>query len=323
MLAHSRCVTVPEREQFGVANGGEVADVAGTRRAPVLAVAWIATLLISRLPEVVLREGLRLETPWMSWTLVLVSLLLWLTSSLVATLRPLRSYFLVMIAVTTMLAVIPVIVESAAWQALLPSSAGEMGTLLADRILLGILALVIIGLLLAIGTRPGDAYIRPGSINARSGVRLPGMSVPLRWTVVGPVWVVILAGLTGLAMLASLPAVIDLETAVPLLGVAVAAAAFNSFAEEVIYRAAPLSQLAPAIGAGHAALLLAVWFGLGHFYGGIPSGPVGAVMAGAVALLFGRAMIGTRGLAWPWALHFTIDLVIFSGIALAATGSAG
>jgi hypothetical protein len=30
-------------------------------------------------------------------------------------------------------------------------------------------------------------------------------------------------------------------------------------------------------------------------------------------------MIATRGLAWPWALHFTIDFVIYASIALAAT----
>ena len=42
-------------------------------------------------------------------------------------------------------------------------------------------------------------------------------------------------------------------------------------------------------------------------------------MAGTVGLLFGRAMIESRGLVWPWALHFTADFVIYAVIALAAT----
>ena len=68
-------------------------------------------------------------------------------------------------------------------------------------------------------------------------------------------------------------------------------------------------------------VILAAWFGLGHYYGGIPSGPVGALLTGAVALLFGRAMIETRGLAWPLALHFVGDLVIYVFLALAASGA--
>ena len=49
---------------------------------------------------------------------------------------------------------------------------------------------------------------------------------------------------------------------------------------------------------------------------------MGALLTGAVALLFGRAMIETRGLVWPLALHFVGDLVIYVFLALAATGTA-
>jgi membrane protease YdiL (CAAX protease family) len=133
---------------------------------------------------------------------------------------------------------------------------------------------------------------------------------------------VLLAALTAMATLGTLPATFDLGRALPLLGLAVLAALMNAFVEEVVYRSAPLSQLAPVIGGSSAVVLLAIYFGLGHFYGGIPSGPVGAVMSGAVGLLFGRAMLATRGLAWPWALHFSIDLVIYAGIALVASSGA-
>jgi membrane protease YdiL (CAAX protease family) len=102
-----------------------------------------------------------------------------------------------------------------------------------------------------------------------------------------------------------------------------AAALLNAFWEEVAYRAAPLSQLQRAVGPSTGVLILAVWFGLGHYYGGIPSGPMGALLTGAVALLFGRAMIETRGLAWPLALHFVGDLVIYVFLALATTTSTG
>ena len=95
-------------------------------------------------------------------------------------------------------------------------------------------------------------------------------------------------------------------------------AALNAFGEEVMYRAAPLATLLPAVGPGHALWLTSLWFGLGHYYGGIPSGPVGVVQAGLLALLLGRAMLDTGGMGWSWIIHLAIDTVIFSFIAAAA-----
>ena len=45
---------------------------------------------------------------------------------------------------------------------------------------------------------------------------------------------------------------------------------------------------------------------------------MGLIATGAVAVLLGRAMIETRGLAWPIALHFSIDFVIFTFLAIAS-----
>jgi hypothetical protein len=45
---------------------------------------------------------------------------------------------------------------------------------------------------------------------------------------------------------------------------------------------------------------------------------MGLIATGAIGLLFGRAMIETRGLAWPVGLHFVGDLVIFTVLAIAS-----
>ena len=299
--------------------GDEVRDdEVATRRRSTLVIAWSTALLLSTLPQIVLREGFGLTPEWLPWALVGVAGLLWLVSNVLARLRPLRGYFTIMAVFWFLVAVFELILRSATWRALVPASLGEVRILLAQRALLAALALIFIGMLIVLGTRPADAYLLPGQINARSSIRLPGQAGYLRWTIAGPLWIVILILLTGLGTLAlgSMPSVINLGAALPLIALAALAAALNSFWEEVAYRAAPLSQLAPVIGESPAVLLLAIWFGIGHYYG-IPSGPVGVVIAAATGLLFGRAMIETRGLAWPWALHFTIDLVIFVVIALA------
>ena len=84
-----------------------------------------------------------------------------------------------------------------------------------------------------------------------------------------------------------------------------------------MYRAAPLSGLHPVVGAGQAISMTSIWFGLGHYYGGIPSGFMGLIYSGSVALLMGKAMLDTRGLGWPWFIHTVLDTVIYLFIAMA------
>ena len=63
-------------------------------------------------------------------------------------------------------------------------------------------------------------------------------------------------------------------------------------------------------------VLQAVLFGLLH-YRGVPSGPVGVVMAGGWGFLLGWLRRHTGGLVTPLAAHVAADVVIF-GILLAS-----
>jgi membrane protease YdiL (CAAX protease family) len=175
----------------------------------------------------------------------------------------------------------------------------------------------VICVLLVTGTTRREAYLVVGDLGAAAGSPRSGRR-PWRWNVVGPVACLGLLLLTAWLTAPMLPQRIDFGAALPFLAIGVLAAVLNAFWEEIAYRAAPLSQLQRAVGPSFGVVILAVWFGLGHFYGGIPSGPVGAVAAAAVALLFGRAMIETRGLGWPLALHFSSDVAIYSVLALAS-----
>jgi hypothetical protein len=49
---------------------------------------------------------------------------------------------------------------------------------------------------------------------------------------------------------------------------------------------------------------------------------MGLVFAGALGLLFGKAMLDTKGIVWPWFLHFLADAVIFIFLAMAALAAA-
>ncbi len=302
------------------ARSDTAADPSATATAISLTtIAWVTTLLISRLPEIVLREVFAISVPWMAWAVVALSAGVWIAARYLVALRPLERYFAVMTVLAVMLAVIPAIFTSAAWQSVISPTGHPMLVLLAERILLALLAVVMIGVVILLGTRPRDAYLGKGDLNGPTTSRKPRSTEILRWGLFGPIMFVFLILITTYAAAPALPDRIDLGAALPFLGVAAIAALLNAFWEEVAYRAAPLSQLGRAIAPSMGVVILAVWFGLGHFYGGIPAGVIGALLTGAVALLFGRAMIETGGLGWPLALHFSGDLVIYSFLALAAT----
>jgi membrane protease YdiL (CAAX protease family) len=52
-------------------------------------------------------------------------------------------------------------------------------------------------------------------------------------------------------------------------------------------------------------------FGLGHWFGH-PSGLSGVVMAGFAGLVWGKAMVETRGFGWAWLIHGFQGVMIFA-----------
>jgi membrane protease YdiL (CAAX protease family) len=102
----------------------------------------------------------------------------------------------------------------------------------------------------------------------------------------------------------------------PLLPAVLILALMNAFGEELAYRAAPLSQFWEIVGKRQAIWMTALWFGLGHYYGGISFGAMGAIYITLTAVIFGKAMLETKGLAFPLLMHMMIDVVIYIALAL-------
>lgn len=283
------------------------------RRATV-AIAWIGTLALSELPIIVFVETLGVDPAPLRWLWPVAGAALVALATRWQPARPLRGYFGMLLAViAATYAITPLLTG---W---VPAIGLEVVQALAVKAIFFAVAAALAALLvLGLHQRRSDVFLTPGNLRAPSSVRLPGMRRPLRWTVVG----------TAAAVLLPLGFATQLwmESAFPPAGVArlpglalviLAAACCNAFAEEFIFRAAPLAYLQPVIGAGQAVLMTSVWFGLGHYLGGIPPGPVGAVQSGVLGLLLGTAMVETKGLGWPLIIHIAIDVVVFASIATA------
>ncbi len=83
----------------------------------------------------------------------------------------------------------------------------------------------------------------------------------------------------------------------------------NAAVEEIVFRGVLLSALTDVLGVGVAVILQAVAFGVLHLHG-VPSGPVGMVMAGAWGLLLGVMRVRSRGLLAPYVTHIAADATI-------------
>jgi membrane protease YdiL (CAAX protease family) len=280
-------------------------------------VALVVTLLISRLPQIIVREGMGLDVSWMQWAIVGVTLLLWLAARSLRQFRPLEGFLAVMVVVNLGVAALEVVLASALWQSIVTDATQPMIALLASRVLFALVAILALTWAKSLGASRDDLYLRPGYLDAPTTTRRKDGSY-LRWKRFGPVAFFGFMLLMVWFAVPILPDRIDLVAAAPYIVVGALGALLNAFWEEAAFRAAPLSMLQRAVGPSAGVLILALYFGLGHFYGGVPSGPWGFLAAGAAGLLFGRAMIETRGLAWPIGLHFAGDLVIFTFLAIAS-----
>jgi membrane protease YdiL (CAAX protease family) len=284
---------------------------------------WVAlavVLAISRLPEIVARDFLSLDVPWMGWLILAVTGGLWAAARVVGALRPLERFLAVMALVNLLIAGLPAVLESTLWTGLVPDSTAPMVALLAIRILYAVLGAAVLAWALLLGAGRSELYLSRGDLNAPTRNRRRNGSY-VGWARFGPLMVVFLMFLMVWFGFPMLPSTFDLGAALPAIAVGALAALLNAWWEETAFRVGPLSMLQRAIGPGAGVILLALFFGFGHYYGGVPSGPMGLIATGAVGLLLGRALIETRGLAWPIALHFSIDLVIFTFLGIASVAS--
>ncbi|MBK9210046.1 MAG: CPBP family intramembrane metalloprotease [Anaerolineales bacterium] len=89
----------------------------------------------------------------------------------------------------------------------------------------------------------------------------------------------------------------------------------NAFSEEAIFRIGIVSPLYGIFSVSVIVLISGVVFGAPHYFG-MPSGIVGALMAGFLGWLLAMSLVETQGLLIAWAIHFAQDVVIITSMIL-------
>lgn len=289
----------------------------------LILIAWVSTLLLSKLPLVIARDILDTDIPWIMTAWLGMAALLFVATYFWDPIKPLRGCFLVMGAIFISTGILdPFLRQSSIWQNLFSGHTG-MIAVFGDRVLLVIETLVVLLAIFLMRMKRQEVFLVIGDLKAPVGEQDSSKKQrKLLWSVFGPVMAILLGGLffTFLAS-QNAGALLNIKAAIPWLPLILLCAALNAFGEEAIYRAAPLATLLPAVGKSHALWLTSLWFGLGHYYGGIPSGPVGLIQTGLLALLLGRAMLDTRGMGWSWIIHVMLDTVIYFFVAVVMSGA--
>ncbi len=274
-------------------------------------IAWAVMLLASALPAILLRQVFQLSLPWLLWAqvgLLAAAVILSLAWKEIAKLRPfLITLLLIVLAewlFRDILAGLPV------WQRYFDKDFFAVQAFGSQLLGLGV-ALAVLILMLILKRRWSAFFLVKGDLGAAAAPIPIVMGQSGIWSQLG--W--ILAACIGVWTLAILllqgqtpPE--TLLTALPFLPVVIVMAGMNAFSQEMTYRAGLLTTTQEGIGPQPALLLTAVYFGLARYYG-TPHGLIGALTAGLVGWLFGRAMLETKGFFWPWLLNFLQGIIVF------------
>lgn len=297
-----------------------------TSQKPVVYTAWVFLLLASSLPLVVTQELFHQPvTENMKYTMSIAVMFIGLALTFVwGAVHTLRPFFILFLTFTGVQWLVYTRVDKLPFYHEWLNHPSFNVSMLAEQSLHLMVTVVMIGVLFILKKKRENFFLTKGNTSALiSPVKWLGIKEGERWNKTG--WVlaifISLGTLTFLVLAGSPPLDIAIK-ALPFLPVILLAAASNAFYEEMSYKAAFLSVLEQPVGRVHSLWLMAVYFGLAHFYG-VPYGIIGVLMAGFLGWLLGKSMLETRGLYWAWFIHFLQDVIIFIFLAIGSITPGG
>jgi hypothetical protein len=276
-------------------------------------VAWVVTVLISTVPDIAFDELGRGVPAWLPGTKIGLLVVMGLAAIIWQPLRPLRNFFVVMIAFFGLTELRPRLdFTLPALQGLFGNTAFD-GRMQAEQVGKLAVALVMIALLFVLGYRRQRFFLARGDLHAPiEPVPWLGFPKPDPWPRFGLQWGFYLAAaLAVFQYIALRPTLDQLVQVIPVLPSILFYAALNAFNEEMTYRAPMLTTLEPAGGSKQALWMAAYFFGIAHYFG-TPGGVLGGLLSIFMGWILGKGMVETRGLFWTWWIHFLADIAIFT-----------
>ncbi len=276
-------------------------------------VAWGVTALMSSAPDIAFNELTGGIPSWLFYFKIGFLFALSLGAVIWRPLRPLRNFFLILIAFFGLNAL------RSRFDFTLPFLQKLFGGSVFDARMqaeqTGKLAVSIamILVLLILGYKRQQFFLTKGDLHAPiDPVPWLGFLKPIPWPKFGLQWGFYIAITLALVQYLGLRPNGELVARIlPVLPSILFYAALNAFNEEIIYRSPMLATLEPIGGSKHALWMAAYFFGIGHYFG-VPGGLVGGILSIFMGWILGKGMVETRGFVWTWWIHFLSDIAIFS-----------
>lgn len=286
-----------------------------TGRRPLLVAAWAIVLALT-LPEIILRAFMQVDTSWMLPARLGFLVVLLALAAVWPLIRPLRGLVLIFLVIYG--------VESWFFGTVLPQSqfyadifgGNEHLAFFGERLMRIGAVLVMLLVLLGMGLKRRDFFLTVGNLKAIAEPERWGIPrKPETWPGFGGRYALIIAAIFLVFMVPALQPSLD-NLSLGLVVFAALCAVMNAFAEEFLYRSALLPQVLPLFGKGASLILVAAWFGIGHYFG-VPTGITGVIFTTIGGWVFAKAMVETRGMGWPLFLHFVSDFTLYVVVLLA------
>ncbi len=290
---------------------------------PLAVIVWSVTLLASTLPDALGFMFLGAIPSWLFSAKILLLCLFLLLCFAWQEIKPLRIYFSFLLLNVLAWGLLPVVRSTttwSSWEGQVPWSIGMLGI---QVLKLCVALLTLVGLVIVMKHR-ADFFLVKGKLDALAGpVRWLGIDKNTNWKTLGPI-IALAAGtiMLGVLLLTNPFPISSVIKALPLLPLVLLLSASNALNEEISYRCGLLAPLEPVLGKEQSILLVAVFFGFAHYAGGVPLATLPTIlMTGFLGWLMGKSLLETRGLTWPWFIHFVNDIPVFAFLALGYVNS--
>lgn len=285
----------------------------------LISIAWVVILLVSPLGDIAWSELTGMVPLWLLWTKIGLLCVLILLSWFWKSLKVLRPFFVMLLAITSLMRANTWLLDSSHWKVWQNHQPFSVAALTAQSVEIGI-ALLLIGMLFLLRKNRQSFFLVRGDMKAKAEpVKWLGQKSP------SPLWrfgliftLVVIVAQFFMFILPLSPTTDKLWHLMPLIPIILLLAAANGFTEEITLRAAPISTVYEVVGKSNAIWMASILFGLSHYIGGIPSGVPGVLITTFLGWFFGKCMLDSRGFFWPWLFHTLQDILPFTLMTLAA-----
>ena len=275
--------------------------------------AWGVIALMSSAPNIAFNELTGSFPSWLFYFKIGFLFALSLAAVIWKPLRPLRNFFLILIAFFGLNALRSHFDFTLLFLQKLFGGSVFDARMQAEQTGKLAVSIAMILVLLILGYKRQQFFLTKGDLHAPiAPVPWLGFMKPIPWSKFGLQWGFYIAITLAVVQFFGMRPNGELVAKIlPILPSIFFYAALNAFNEEIIYRSPILATLEPIGGSKHALWIAAYFFGIGHYFG-VPGGLMGGILSIFMGWILGKGMVETRGFFWTWWIHFLSDFAIFS-----------